>query len=471
MVPLLAQQPPVRKVLRPPRKNDVFISYSRKDKAFVETLDAALRAGNRDPWIDWDDIQTGEDWWQSICRGIEAADTFVFVISPDSVASEVCRREIDHAAQCHKRCLPMVRREGFSMDAVHPWIAQHNWLFCRETDAIDAAFLALFKAIDTDLAYVRAHTRLLVRSLEWFHQNRDRSYLLRGTDLEEAQQWLTQGINVKPRPTEGQVAYINASLGAETQLLKFRQNARWVVVLTTVLANLMFVTGGLFWIYARMIRIAQAEITQTMEATLNGAIRGIDGDEFAELITVESAPGQAEPLDNALYQRHQTWLKTIHQVTPSALPISYVRGNDPREVLIIGDIYRAIQPDYAYQFRQPYRLEHQQALQLLDGFDGVSLDLDIYQDQDGQSWVAIYGPIQNSAGESVGALMLEYDAAYLTDLEGAIAREMAIVCTVAATWLLVSSGLVLRVIQPSHEFLGIRKRIRKTVAIMPRLSG
>lgn len=459
MVRLLAQQPPVRKLLRPPYKNDVFVSYSRKDKPFVETVDTALREGNRDPWIDWDDIQTGEDWWQSICRGIEAADTFVFVISPDSVASEVCRREIDHAAQCHKRCLPMVYREGFSMDAVHPWIAKHNWLFFRETDDIDAAFLALFKAIDTDLAYVRTHTRLLMRSLEWFHQNRDRSYLLRGTDLEEARKWLTQASNVKPHPTEGQVAYINASLGAETQLLKFRQSARWVVVLITVLANLVFVTGGLFWIYARITRIAQAEITQEMEETLNGAIRGIDGDEFAELINTELAPDQREPLDNALYQRHQTWLKTIHQVTPSAQPISYTRGDHANEILIIGDIYRATNPAYAYTFKEPYRLNQQAAVQLLEGLEAIHLHLDIYEDQDGNALVAIYGPIRNSAGDSVGALILEYDAVYLTDLKRAIAAEMAIACGIAAVWLVVSSGLVLRATQPSREFLGIRKRL------------
>jgi hypothetical protein len=106
MVHLTVRTGQPKKARKSAYKNDVFISYSRKDKAFVETLDQTFREFHRDPWIDWDDIQTGEDWWQSICRGIEAADTFVFVITPDSVASEVCRQEIDYAMQCHKRCLP-----------------------------------------------------------------------------------------------------------------------------------------------------------------------------------------------------------------------------------------------------------------------------------------------------------------------------------------------------------------------------
>jgi hypothetical protein len=41
------------------------------------------------------------------------------------------------------------------MAAVHPWIAKHNWLFFREGDDLDAAFLDLFKALDTDIDYVR----------------------------------------------------------------------------------------------------------------------------------------------------------------------------------------------------------------------------------------------------------------------------------------------------------------------------
>ena len=64
------------------KNNDVFISYSRKDKAFLQSLDAVFREVKRDLWIDWDDIRKGEDWWRSIRRGIEAADTFLFVGIP-----------------------------------------------------------------------------------------------------------------------------------------------------------------------------------------------------------------------------------------------------------------------------------------------------------------------------------------------------------------------------------------------------
>lgn len=89
---------------------DVFISYSRKDKAFVQVLNQALIESKYDAWIDWENIPLTADWWAEIEAGIEAADTFIFVISPDSIASQVCGQEIDHAVANNKRLMPIVRR-------------------------------------------------------------------------------------------------------------------------------------------------------------------------------------------------------------------------------------------------------------------------------------------------------------------------------------------------------------------------
>ncbi|MEB3209821.1 MAG: toll/interleukin-1 receptor domain-containing protein, partial [Leptolyngbyaceae bacterium] len=55
--------------------SDVFISYSRTDKAFVETLHQALKESTYEAWVDWQDIPLTADWWKEIEAGIEAADT------------------------------------------------------------------------------------------------------------------------------------------------------------------------------------------------------------------------------------------------------------------------------------------------------------------------------------------------------------------------------------------------------------
>ena len=72
--------------------SDVFISYSRRDIDFVRHLFDQLTAHDREPWSDWQDIPPTADWLAEIYSGIEAANTFLFVISPDSVTfSDIIR--------------------------------------------------------------------------------------------------------------------------------------------------------------------------------------------------------------------------------------------------------------------------------------------------------------------------------------------------------------------------------------------
>jgi DNA-binding beta-propeller fold protein YncE len=189
--------------------SDVFISYSRRDKAFVQRLHHALAAEGRDTWVDWEDIEYTEDWWAGIQAGIEKADTFIFVISPDSVASEVCHEEINHAAAHNKRLVPIVYRDA-PTDQVPEKLKHLNWLFFREDDDFDRVFQDLMRVMDTDLEWVKAHTRLTVRAVEWESYDRNDSFVLRGDDLKEAEQRLDQR-DKEPQLTELQVQYIVAS--------------------------------------------------------------------------------------------------------------------------------------------------------------------------------------------------------------------------------------------------------------------
>ncbi|MGF1567717.1 MAG: toll/interleukin-1 receptor domain-containing protein [Nodosilinea sp.] len=196
--------------------SDVFISYSRADQDFVKILNAALAHSQYDAWVDWEDIPLTADWWKEIQAGIEAANTFIFVISPDSLASKVCSQEIDYAATHHKRLMPIVRRDGFDRQTVPAVLGRHNWLFFRESDDFEAAFQALVTALDTDLDHVKFHTRLLVRSREWQAANRAEDYLLRGNDLESTETWLATATSKSPSPTALQREYVYRSRQAET---------------------------------------------------------------------------------------------------------------------------------------------------------------------------------------------------------------------------------------------------------------
>ena len=90
---------------------EIFISYAREDRDFVRRLDESLKSRGRETWVDWEGIRPTEEFMQAIYGAIEGADTFVFVLTPDSVASVVCGREIEHAAAHNKRMVPIVAQD------------------------------------------------------------------------------------------------------------------------------------------------------------------------------------------------------------------------------------------------------------------------------------------------------------------------------------------------------------------------
>ncbi|PZV21888.1 MAG: hypothetical protein DCF12_21115, partial [Snowella sp.] len=195
--------------------SDVFISCSRKNSEFVRILHEALENSNRETWVDWEGIAKGTEWWKEIESRIEGADTFVFVISPDSVASKVCQDEINHAVKYNKQILPIVYRDAYELlekeNLAHQAISSHNWLFFRDTDNFDQSFKELIDALNLDIAHVKGHTHVLVRALKWDNEARKEGFLLRGEELGDGEKWLKAAEDKDPKPTTLQITYLKTS--------------------------------------------------------------------------------------------------------------------------------------------------------------------------------------------------------------------------------------------------------------------
>src|SRR4051812_9320909 len=140
-----------------PWKGKVFLSYSRKDIAFVDQLDAALKARGFEPLIDRSEIYAFEDWWKRIEALIARADTVVFVISPDAVASDVAVREVSFAASLNKRFAPIVHRRLADND-VPEALAKLNFIFFDDAARFERSADQLAEALKTDIGWVRQHT-------------------------------------------------------------------------------------------------------------------------------------------------------------------------------------------------------------------------------------------------------------------------------------------------------------------------
>lgn len=188
---------------------DLFISYAREQLGFVRSLRAELTSRGYEVWVDEEGIPPTVEWHQEIYSAIESSNAFIFVISPDSAKSRVCRMELDHAVRHNKRILPLVQTET-DEEEIPESLRALNWIFFTEGQDSDSAFEKLVFAIETDWDWLKSHGYYYEKSLKWRRSGR-RSQLLRGRDLPEAEQWLSRGAGKDPPPDDLLEEYIARS--------------------------------------------------------------------------------------------------------------------------------------------------------------------------------------------------------------------------------------------------------------------
>jgi hypothetical protein len=201
----------------------LFISYSRKDIDSARKLTEAFKGKDLDFWIDWEGIPPTVDWWKEIEKGIEEADIFLFLLSPDSARSKVCKQEIEHAAKNGKRLIPVVVREMTGVEAPAE-LGILNWILLRENDDFNGAFSKLLTAIKTDFEWVQAHRQLQVKALEWERNNHENGFLLHEEELQDAEIQLVANSSKEPHSTDLQREYVLKSRQTANRQMKKNNN-------------------------------------------------------------------------------------------------------------------------------------------------------------------------------------------------------------------------------------------------------
>ena len=196
------------------RQNEIFISYSRRDQKITEDIIESLQMHDVDIWFDKSDIPKGVEWWLTIESGILNANAFIFILSLESLHSEVCNWELHWAIQHNKKIIPVAVEDVFqqqtllsdletqkwqlpnsqSVSAAENWdtLRRLNIIFILESDTLKQGVLEIIEASRTDLPYLEQHTRFLQRAKEWDDQNRESSFCLGGIELESAEKWISR---------------------------------------------------------------------------------------------------------------------------------------------------------------------------------------------------------------------------------------------------------------------------------------
>ena len=213
---------------------DVFVSYSRRDSEFVRRLADSVSERGKEVWLDTEGIADAEVFPEAIKRAIEQSDAFVFVITPASVQSAYCENEVDYAREMQKRIVPVLR-DPVPDGELPPEIRDRNWIPFTDDAQFDPSLERLVNALDTDLDGARAHTRWLVKALEWDSEGRDKSFLLRGSELKSAEGWLAANPeDADPAPTAVQREYLLASREAAARRQRSLVAASGAVALLSI---------------------------------------------------------------------------------------------------------------------------------------------------------------------------------------------------------------------------------------------
>ncbi len=270
---------------------------------------------------------------------------------------------------------------------------------------------------------------------------------------------------------------------------------RWKLLIGfTLLFSIVFAVA-FYWFYSFATEQALTRIRTDLLQTLEGASLQIDADLLVSVvddgqsneaglawlavaIAEENETDDAQALrdfasqnygeatpegfsDDPRYQQLMDQLQTIHDIEPRAWPYLYVPGEGERMITYVVDLWARYDPSKSVPF-----LFSRASRRSFNGLSELTLRLDDrdrfvpYTDEWGQ-WISAYRPVLNAAGESIGAIGVDFQADYVQEVQNAIRDRVLLVfvLTYAGLFLLVFliSGSLTRPIQKltvSAERLG-----------------
>jgi WD40 repeat protein len=261
---------------------DAFISYAREDQDFARTLHAALVDAGHSLWVDWESIHPSSDWFKEIAEGIDQSDAVIFVVSRNSVHSKECRAEVEHARRAEIRIIPVLR-EQVQPGLIPGGAAAFQWIEFLDDAAFDESVQALRRALETDLDWVKDHTRLRLRALEWDREGRRSGKLLNRAELREAEEWVrSSGEDEDRRPAPLVYDYLAASSRNR------RRRQRWFTGAVSV--ALVIAAGLAVWaLLERDTAQEQQRLAFSRELSASSLLNLDDDPELSALLAVEAA--------------------------------------------------------------------------------------------------------------------------------------------------------------------------------------
>lgn len=136
-----------------PQKEQIFISYSRRDDAIMQRVVKFLRDKGLDVWVDNEKLVPGTPVWElELEKAIKRSIAVLVLLSPDSKESKWVTRELVVAERHEKRIFPILVR-GDEDSSLHFRLSTHQYIDFRQKEA--RGLNELHKAIFDYFAFLR----------------------------------------------------------------------------------------------------------------------------------------------------------------------------------------------------------------------------------------------------------------------------------------------------------------------------
>lgn len=114
------------------QRNDVFISYSHKNKQVADAIVTAMENHNIKCWYAPRDVRPGRSWAGAITDAIEQSKIFVLIYTEDSNQSQQVTNEVTLAVKSGKTIIPFRLTDSDMNDDLEYYLSSVHWLDAME---------------------------------------------------------------------------------------------------------------------------------------------------------------------------------------------------------------------------------------------------------------------------------------------------------------------------------------------------
>ncbi|MEM6611666.1 MAG: TIR domain-containing protein [Cyanobacteria bacterium P01_C01_bin.72] len=167
----------------------VFLAAATEDDGIKQKIAKTLMRQGLTIWTNQTDIKTGSAFQQEINRGIEGADTFVYLLSESALRSPYCQQEYRYAVVNQKRIIPLLI-QAINLKLIPRELQKLQFIDLTQPENYCQAINKLLKELKRDAYHLENQKLLLVKALKWQRQNQNPSLLLRSYNLQHFADWL-----------------------------------------------------------------------------------------------------------------------------------------------------------------------------------------------------------------------------------------------------------------------------------------